>query len=106
METNECIICFEEMDNQCNVNLFECIHKENMHPRCVYTLVMCPICRAPRKNQVYVHVIVVQMKRLHMFWLSLCLFIYIILSMSIIDSYEKVKEHILASNETYPVDHI
>ena len=106
METNECIICFELVNSTYNVSLFECNHKENMHLECIYELNICPLCRAPRKNNVHVCVYIIQARNIHYFCFSICTLMYIILTMLIIHGYQQIKEHMFLSNTTYTVDHI
>jgi hypothetical protein len=109
MELNECIICFEDFENEYVYELFECNHKDNMHIKCIYELDKCPLCRAPRKTSVHISVIIVQCQQFHSvcFYFSIC--VYVILVMLILDGYENVKYMIndkMLYNDTYALDYI
>tara|TARA_B100002019_G_C21024234_1_gene476389 strand:- start:24 stop:443 length:420 start_codon:yes stop_codon:yes gene_type:complete len=41
----ECVICFEIVDEDIEDFKFDCEHKKYMHTNCIRTLVKCPICR-------------------------------------------------------------
>ena len=41
----ECIICFEVMDEKNTFFKFACSHSEIMHERCIAKLDKCPLCR-------------------------------------------------------------
>ena len=103
---DECIICFELMDNNCSVNLFHCNHKDNMHMCCIYELETCPICRAPRKNNVYINIIIIPETQRQKCWLVFCIILYIIIIVSVLDGYELLKEKIIMSNQTYIMENI
>lgn len=109
MEYNECIICFEKIDEECIHMLFECTHKDNMHMECIYGLKFCPLCRAPRKNTVHISVIIVQSRQFHTYFIYFIIIIYIILIMLFIDGYEKIKYMIsdkMIYNDTLALDFI
>lgn len=109
MEYNECIICFEKIDEECIHMLFECTHKDNMHIKCIYDLDKCPLCRAPRKNAVHISVIIVQCRHFHNYVMYFIIIVYIIVIMLFIDGYEKMKYMIsdkIIYNDTLVVDFI
>jgi len=91
MELNECIICFENVDNEYVYELFDCTHKDNMHMKCIYELDKCPLCRAPRKNTVHISVIIIQCRQFHTYFIYFIIIVYVILVMLVIDGYEKFR---------------
>lgn len=45
----ECIICFEDIEEQPKNYKYMCNHKDNMHEECIKNLDICPICRSISK---------------------------------------------------------
>lgn len=43
----ECVICFESVDEDVDNFKFECQHKKYMHHNCIKRVAKCPMCRTP-----------------------------------------------------------
>lgn len=97
---DECIICFEHIDNELYYSLFECQHKKNMHLACIYNLQLCPLCRAPRTNAVHICVFVINEKNIRVCGTGLFLLLYFIFFTGLYIVYEDIKDEILRENST------
>lgn len=47
----ECVICFEIVDEDIEGFKFDCEHKKYMHTYCIRRLIKCPMCRTPAPGE-------------------------------------------------------